>query len=112
MTITETRAKSTEDLVKKIDSQLQDYITSNNAKMEDMNKKLDLFVDKLLSNQDGILGSAPAENPLAEGSGNRTRIGEQHNNSLGRTQSSNHNHRMEFPYFDLRDSRTWLRKCE
>lgn len=68
--------------------------------MEDMNKKLDLLVDKLLSNHDGILESDLAENPLAGGSGNRTRMGEQHQNSLGRTQSSNHYHRVEFPYFE------------
>lgn len=59
MTITETREKSTEKLVKKLDSQLQNYITSNDSKIYDMNKKRSL-VDKLLLNYDGILGSPPA----------------------------------------------------
>lgn len=111
MTITKTRAKSTENLVKKLDSQLQCYITSNDAKMEDMNKKLDLPVDKRIPNQDRILGHASARN-LVEGSGNRSRMGEQCDNSLGRTQSNNHNQRVKFTYFEEGYSRTWLRKCE
>lgn len=57
MTITETRSKSTEESVKKLDMQLQNYMETNDARLEDLAKKMDLLMEKLIPNQEEILGS-------------------------------------------------------
>lgn len=62
MTGAETRSKTTDETMKKLESQLQNYMGANDSKMDDLGKKLDNFMEKLLSSpREGILGSAPLE---------------------------------------------------
>lgn len=68
MTITETRPKSMEDSLKKLEAQLQNHITEENkkdesidAKIDELARKFDVLMEKLLPNHAGILGSAPME---------------------------------------------------
>lgn len=69
MTITETRSKSTEENIKRVENQLQENMASTNQKFKDLSNKLDLLIEKLLPTQDGILGSAPREEFQLERSG-------------------------------------------
>ncbi|KAF3614166.1 hypothetical protein T459_07193 [Capsicum annuum] len=48
MTGAETRSKATKNMVKKLDNQLQSCITTNDAKMKEMEKKIDLLVERLV----------------------------------------------------------------
>ncbi|XP_019265828.1 PREDICTED: uncharacterized protein LOC109243359 [Nicotiana attenuata] len=119
MTVPETRSKSNEDYVKKLDNQLQNYMAETNKKLEshdskidDVGRKLDVMMDRLFTGKDGILGSAPVEVNHVDGSSIRPRFAEQNEYSIGRKQGNNHGHRFEIPYFEEGDSRSWLRKCE
>ncbi|OIT08230.1 hypothetical protein A4A49_40265 [Nicotiana attenuata] len=86
-----------EDGLKKLEALLQNHITEENkkaestdAKIDDLARKFDVLMEKLLPNLAGILGSAPME-------------------------IHNYNSRVEFPYFDGAvgaDPCSWLRKCE
>lgn len=58
MTIPETRSKSTKETVKKIENQLQNYIESNDSKNGGTGQEIGLVDGELVSNHDGILGSA------------------------------------------------------
>lgn len=66
MTITETRYKSIEENVKKLESQLQLHMEDvrkvnegTEVKMDKLGKKLDFLMAKLLPPQDGLLGNTP-----------------------------------------------------
>lgn len=81
MTILETRAKVREESVKELETQLQTHMAntvakfdSNDAKLDELGKKLDLLMEKLLSNHAGVLGSAPLENRQLGPSGSRPRV--------------------------------------
>ncbi|PHT85499.1 hypothetical protein T459_07605 [Capsicum annuum] len=74
MTVTETRYKSMEDFIKKVDTQLQSHIVeaekkfeSHDAKLDDLRKKLDVLMEHLISSQKGILGSGPRDKGHSEG---------------------------------------------
>nr|XP_016449252.1 PREDICTED: uncharacterized protein LOC107774272 [Nicotiana tabacum] len=108
MTITETRSKSTEESVKKLDMQLQNYMETNDARLEGLAKKMDLLMEKLIPNQEGILGSAPGLQLDASGS----RLHKNDQFEQARFQRSNHHGRFEFPFFDGVDPCSWLRKGE
>ncbi|OIT03430.1 hypothetical protein A4A49_57614, partial [Nicotiana attenuata] len=111
MTITETRSKTTEENIKRVENQLQEHMASTNQKFEDLSSKLDLLMEKLLPNHDGILGSGPRERLQLDNSGARSRYRDAVEPSHGRGHFS---HRFEFPYFDGvgSDPCSWLRRCE
>ncbi|OIT27985.1 hypothetical protein A4A49_66157, partial [Nicotiana attenuata] len=124
MTITETRSKSMEDNVRKLENYLQIHIENSqkkaettDAKIDDLAKKLDMLMDKLLPNQAGILGSAPTGEIQLEGTGNRSR-GDQFVPRRAGERVQGHHHsssRMEIPYFEGNgggDPCSWLRRCE
>ncbi|KAF3615921.1 hypothetical protein FXO38_34835 [Capsicum annuum] len=65
MTITEIRPKAMEDNMKKLKNQLQNHITESSkraevseAKMDDLSRKMDLLMERLLPHSAKILGSA------------------------------------------------------
>ncbi|PHU01203.1 hypothetical protein BC332_30990 [Capsicum chinense] len=79
------------EFVKKLDSQLQGHIAesskkmkSHDSKLDDLGKKLDVLMKKLIAPQDGILGSAPRPGPPLDTSGSRPRMEEQSDNGWGR----------------------------
>lgn len=93
MTITKTRAKTTEESVRKLENQLQNYMSetnkkfeSNDSKMDELNLKFDVMMEKIFANKDGILGSAPSESRHGNGSSIRMRMVEPHEQSAGRPQ--------------------------
>ncbi|KAK4376779.1 hypothetical protein RND71_003075 [Anisodus tanguticus] len=64
MTIMETRAKTTEENVKNIEAQLQSYMMEsaqlfdvNETKLDDLRKKMDLLMEKLLVNTVNTAGT-------------------------------------------------------
>ncbi|KAF3643117.1 hypothetical protein BC332_28922 [Capsicum chinense] len=81
------------------------------VKMDELGKKLDFLMEKLLPTQNGILGSASGDPIHGTGSNSRSRFDEPTEVGM-RTQGSNFSSQVEFPYFDGVDSCTWLRKCE
>jgi len=110
MTITKTRAKTTEENVKKLENQLQSYMTetskkleSNDSKMDDLNRKFDVMMEKLFSHRDSILGSPPADSLQLEGSGSRVRRAEPPEQQTGRNLVNNFASRVEFLYFEEGD---------
>ncbi|MCE3049986.1 hypothetical protein HAX54_046244 [Datura stramonium] len=84
MIVVETRAKTVEENIKRLETQLVAHIveanqkfSSNDSKLDDMGKKLDVLMEKmLLPNQAKILGSVPLENRKTKEPSNRQR-GEQ-----------------------------------
>lgn len=110
MTIPETRSKVKEETVKKIENQLQSYIESNDSKMEELGRKLDLLMEKMVHHHDEILGSAPRDGLQLDNSTSQPYKGEY--NEQGRSQRSNHYAKYVFPYFDGDDPCSWLRKGE
>lgn len=67
--------------MKKLENQLQNHITESSkraevseAKMDDLSRKIDLLMERLLPHTAGILGSAPGENHQNDGQGNRHRM--------------------------------------
>ncbi|OIT00420.1 hypothetical protein A4A49_33194 [Nicotiana attenuata] len=119
MTIPETRIKATEENIKKLENQLQNYISetdkkleSNDSKMDELHHKFDIMMYKIFVIKDGILGSAPPGNLQVEGSGRRAGMVEPHEQPMGRYHSSSSASRVDCPYFEDGDPRSWLRKCE
>lgn len=123
MTVTETRSKSIEENIKKLESQLQVHMTetskkteTTDAKIDDLTKNLGMLMDRLLPNHVGILGATPTGNNLSERSGVRLPMDKLISpRARERSQPDNHNSRVEFPYFDGApgaDPCSWLRKCE
>ncbi|OIT33226.1 hypothetical protein A4A49_63534, partial [Nicotiana attenuata] len=112
MTVAETRSKSTDESIKKLESQFQQYTSTNDARLEDLGKKLELLVEKLLPPHDEILGSAPVEGPLNAGMSSRSWLVENReahgSKNLGHSSQS----RVDIPYFEGVDLCAWLRKCE
>lgn len=111
MTITETRSKTTEENIRKVENQLHEHMTSTNQKFEDLSSKLDLLVEKLLPSHDGILVSGPGERLQLDSSRTRNRYGDQSESFMSR---SNWSHRFKFSYFYGvgTDPCSWLRRCE
>ncbi|OIT40777.1 hypothetical protein A4A49_55588, partial [Nicotiana attenuata] len=109
--------KVTEESVKKLEQQLHNYMTETNQKLENndtkmdaLGHKLDVMMEKLFTNKDGLLGSAPAEShERIEGSG-RARMKDLHENVGGRFHVNNN--KIDCPYFEEGDPRSWLQKCE
>lgn len=98
-------------MIKKLDSQLQNYIESNNSKMDELGKKLDFLIERTIPTQEGILlGSGPRDNFQLDVSGGRSHRGDHY--KVNRNQRSNHHARFEFPFFDEVDPCSWLRKGE
>lgn len=126
MTIAETRAKSMEENVKKLEIQLQSYMEKTElkseatyAKIDELARKLDVLVEKLIPNQAGILGSAPSGSHFretSEGKHKSEHRGEPLTPDLReRSYHHNSNSRVKFPYFDgagAADPCSWLRRCE
>ncbi|OIT31056.1 hypothetical protein A4A49_57148, partial [Nicotiana attenuata] len=112
MTGAETRSKSTDESLKKLEAQLQSYMISNDSKIDELGNKIDKLMEKMIAPQGGILGSAPAEGMQIMGSGSRTRAGENGEPSFGRSQGSYSHSKWEIPYFEGVDPCAWLRKCE
>ncbi|OIT28758.1 hypothetical protein A4A49_55634 [Nicotiana attenuata] len=119
MTAPETRAKSTEENVKKLETQLHSYMAETNkklestdSKMDDLNHKFDIMMDKLFVNKDRIFCSDPAEAHQMDGSSSRMRMMEPQENSSGKFHSNSNVAKVDCPYFDEGDPRSWLRKCE
>lgn len=81
------------------------------VKIDELGKKLDLLMEKLLPAQDEILESAPGDPTHGTGSSSRSKFGEPAEVGM-RTQGSNFSSRVEYPYFDRVDPCIWLRKCE
>ncbi|XP_019246493.1 PREDICTED: uncharacterized protein LOC109226149 [Nicotiana attenuata] len=115
MTITETRAKVTEESVKKLEQQLQNYMTETNQKLETnetkmdvLGHKMDVMMEKLFINKDGLLGSAPVE--IHDFGSGRARGKDLHENSGGKFHMNRN--KVDCPYFEEGDPRSWLRKCE
>lgn len=75
MTITETRSKTTEENIKRVENQLQEHMASTNQKFEDLSSKLDLLMEKLLPTHNGILGSGHRERLQLKNSGAKHRYG-------------------------------------
>lgn len=76
----ETRARAKEEFVKKLDTQLQSHIVesskkfnSHDSKFDELGRKLDILIKRLIPPQDGILGSAPRDGNPQEGSASRPR---------------------------------------
>lgn len=108
MTVTETRAKAMEENVKKLESQLHNFMAdssktyeSTNAKLDDLAKKFDVLLEKMLPTQTGVLGGAPMGQPAADGSTSRSR-GEHLTPpmAMDRTQHNHYTAKIDFPYFD------------
>ncbi|OIS97658.1 hypothetical protein A4A49_04331 [Nicotiana attenuata] len=78
--------------------------------MEELSRKLDLLIEKLVHNHDVFLGSTPREGLQLDNSSSRPYKGEY--NEQGRPQRSSHHAKYEFPYFDGVDPCSWLRKEE
>ncbi|KAF3652100.1 hypothetical protein FXO37_17671 [Capsicum annuum] len=119
MTVTETRYKSMEDFIKKVDTQLQSHIVeaekkfeSHDAKLDDLRKKLDVLMEHLISSQKGILGSGPRDKGHSEGPSNRVRMREQMDQGWSRNPGNYHYPKVEFPFFDGTDPCSWLHKGE
>ncbi|OIT05495.1 hypothetical protein A4A49_61577, partial [Nicotiana attenuata] len=126
MTIAETRSKSMEENVKKLETQLQSYMEktemkseATDAKIDELARKLDVLVEKLIPNQAGILGSAPSGSHFLEASEGKHKSehkGEPFTPDIGeRNYHHSSNSRVEFPYFDgagSADPCSWLRRCE
>ncbi|XP_019227493.1 PREDICTED: uncharacterized protein LOC109208797 [Nicotiana attenuata] len=119
MIVPKTRSKVTEESDKKLENQLQNYMAetskkleSNDSKMDELNHKFDLLMDKFFAGKDGILGSAPTAAHTVEGSGSRGRMMENHEVPVGRSYSNNFNSKIDCPYFEEGDPKAWLRKCE
>ncbi|PHU11575.1 hypothetical protein BC332_18505 [Capsicum chinense] len=74
---------------------------SHDSKLDDLGKKLDVLMEKLIAPQDGILGSAPRPGPPLDTSGSRPRMEEQGDNGWGRNLGNHHHPRMEFPFFKV-----------
>ncbi|OIT31356.1 putative mitochondrial protein, partial [Nicotiana attenuata] len=87
-------------------------LESNDSKMDELNHKFDLLMDKFFAGKDGILGSAPTAAHTVEGSGSRGRMMENHEVPVGRSYSNNFNSKIDCPYFEEGDPKAWLRKCE
>lgn len=51
----ETRSKSTDESVKKLEAQLQSYMLSNDWRIEELGNKIDKLLKKVISPQGGIL---------------------------------------------------------
>ncbi|PHT87536.1 hypothetical protein T459_09642 [Capsicum annuum] len=119
MTITETRAKTTEENVNKLEVQLQNYMAETNknlessdSKMDDLNHKFDVMMERFFANREGILGSSPADVHHAENSGSRPRMVDPQDNCPGRLHNHYSGAKVECPYFEDGDPRSWLQKCE
>lgn len=85
MTGAEIRSKSTDESVKKLEVQSQNYMSSNDSKIEYLGKHIGMLIEKLIPQQGGILGSAPTEGLQIMGSGSRHRLGENGDSSLGQS---------------------------
>lgn len=72
----ETRSKSTDETVKKLEARLQNYISSNDLKIDDLRKKINMLMEKLIPPQGETLGSAPTKGLQIMGSGSRQRMWE------------------------------------
>lgn len=75
-------------------------MVTNNERLENLGKKLELLVEKLLPSQDGLLGSTPMENLTNVGPITRPWVGENRENLGGRNQGHSSQSRVEMPYFD------------
>ncbi|XP_019252808.1 PREDICTED: uncharacterized protein LOC109231614 [Nicotiana attenuata] len=84
----------------------------NDARLEDLGKKLELLVENLLPPQDGILGSALMEGPLETGLSSRSWLGENREVHGSRNLGHSSQSRVDIPYFEGVDPCAWLRKCE
>ncbi|OIT19462.1 hypothetical protein A4A49_63876, partial [Nicotiana attenuata] len=111
MTGAETRPKATDESLKKLETQFQQYMTTNDERLENPGKKLELLVEKVLPTQDG-LGSAPMENLSNVGPITRPWVRENRDNPGGRNNGHSSQSRVKMPYFDGVDPCAWLRKCE
>lgn len=56
-------------------------LESTDSKMDDLNHKFDIMMDKLFVSKDGILGSAPVEAHQMDGSSSKMRMMEPQENS-------------------------------
>lgn len=126
MTVTETRSKTMEENIKKLETKLQNHIAeawknaeSMDAKMDGLAQQMGLVMEKLLPNQAGLLGSVPTDAQPLDGQGNRTRMDQYtHSMTMERPYHNHHSNsssRVEFPYFDGAaglDPCSWLRRCE
>nr|XP_009765059.1 PREDICTED: uncharacterized protein LOC104216648 [Nicotiana sylvestris] len=119
MKITETRAKTTEESVRKLENQLQNYMSetnkkleSNDPKMDELNRKFNMMMEKMFANKDGILGSASSKSHHGEGLSIRMRMVEPHEQSTGRPHVNLFASRVDFPYFEEGYPGSWLQKCE
>lgn len=117
MTILETRSKASEANVKKLEMQLQSYMVEtnkklefNDSKMDDLSRKMDVMMEKLFASKDEILGSPPMGAHHAEGYSSRSRAVEILENSNGRFYANISSSRIDCPYFEEGDPRSWLRK--
>lgn len=93
-------------------SETNKKLDSNDSKMDDLHHKFDIMMDKIFVSKDGILGSAPSGNLQVEGSGSSARMVEPHEQPMGRYHSSSFASKVDCPYFEDGDPRSWLRKCE
>lgn len=71
--------------------------------MDDLSRNIEIMMEMLLANGNGILDSAPAENSYDKGSNIRPRSVEPDEVHANRPQVSNFASKVEFPYFEERD---------
>ncbi|PHT54205.1 hypothetical protein CQW23_08667 [Capsicum baccatum] len=87
------------------------------AKLDDLTKKFDVLLEKMLPTQPGVLGSTPVVHPSAVDVPSCRKWGDHMspNMMMERPKHHHYNSKIEFPYFDgtsVDDPYSWLYRCE